>query len=118
MVRAAPRYSPLVVEWVRELDDPDQSIAETCRRVAHRAESLSLPRPSYSHLRRIVQRERRWREIEQRRRSEVHAALGEAAVRFASGRFVDPAVVAEQVRAASERAARAAERLDEPRGER
>ena len=115
MVRAAPRYSPLIVEWVRDLDDPQQSIAETCRRVADRAESLALPRPSYSHLRRLVQRERRWREVEERRRSEVRAALGDAAVRFASGRVVDPGYVVEQMRSANERAARAAQRLEDER---
>lgn len=109
MVRAAPRYSPLIVEWVRELDDPAEPIAETCRRVGDRAEALALPRPSYSHLRRIVRRERRRREIDDRRRVEVRAALGDAAVRFASGQFVDPAVVADRIRCANERASRAEE---------
>jgi hypothetical protein len=36
------------------LDDPNQPIAETCRRVGARAESLGLPRPSYVHLRRYI----------------------------------------------------------------
>jgi hypothetical protein len=104
MVRIAPRYSPLIVDWVRELDDPDEPIAETCRRVGDRAELLALPRPSYSHLRRIVRRERRWRELEERRRSEIRAALGDAAMRLAGGRFVDPDYVLERIRAANERA--------------
>ena len=114
MPRAAPRYSPLIVDWVRELDDSNESIAETCRRVGDRAEALALPRPSYSHLRRIVRRERAWREVEERRRAEIRAALGDAAVRLAGGRFVDPAYVQERIRGANERAARAAERVEKP----
>lgn len=106
MVRIAPRYSPLVVDWVRELDDPNEPIAETCRRVGDRAEALALPRPSYSHLRRVVVRERRWRELEEHRRSEIRAALGDAAVRLAGGRFVDPDYVLERIRRANERAQR------------
>ena len=106
MVRAAPRYSPLIVEWVRELDDPNKPMAETCRRVGERAEALAFARPSYSHLRRIVSRERAWRELEERRRAEILAALGDAAVRLAGGRFVDPAYVLDRVRRANERATR------------
>jgi putative intracellular protease/amidase len=113
MVRAAPRYSPLILDWVRELDDPSEPIAETCRRVGERAEALGLSRPSYSHLRRIVRRERAWRELEERRRATIRVALGDAAVRLAGGRFVDPAYVHERIRSANERAVRAAEREDE-----
>lgn len=110
MVRAAPRYSPLIADWVRQLDDPDEPIAETCRRVGDRAEALALPRPSYSHLRRIVRRERAWRELEERRRAEIRAALGDAAVRLAGGRFVDPAYILERIRSANERASEREER--------
>ena len=113
MVRAAPRYSPLIVDWVRELDDPTEPIAETCRRVGDRAEALAIPRPSYSHLRRLVRRERAWREIEERRRAEIRAALGDAAVRVASGRFVDPNDVLDRILTADERAERAAGREEE-----
>jgi hypothetical protein len=58
MVQSAPRYDPRIRETVRLLDDPDEPIAEICRRVGERAEELGLPRPSHVHLRQLVSDER------------------------------------------------------------
>ncbi len=43
---------------IRRLDDESLPIAEVCRRVARYAEGIGLVRPSYVHVRRIVQSER------------------------------------------------------------
>lgn len=58
MIHAAPRYDPRLVQALRWLDDRSVPIAETCRRIGVVAETLGVPRPSYVHLRRLVQAER------------------------------------------------------------
>jgi hypothetical protein len=58
MVSSAPRYDERIVAAIYALDDPREPIAETCRRVGRVAAQLGLPRPSYVHLRRLVQAER------------------------------------------------------------
>jgi len=58
VVPLAPRYSQRIFDLVRALDDADEPMAETCRRVGRAAEQIGLPRPSYSHLRRFIKEER------------------------------------------------------------
>jgi hypothetical protein len=63
MVPLAPRYDPRIVRALRRLDDPQEPIAETCRRVGELAVRLGLTRPSYVHVRRLVLAERQRRRI-------------------------------------------------------
>jgi hypothetical protein len=58
---AAPRYDPRLLKLARELDDRQQSMAETCRRVGARADDLGITRPSYVHLRRYIRAQRELR---------------------------------------------------------
>jgi hypothetical protein len=58
VVPLAPRYSQRIFDAVRALDDRNEPMAETCRRVGRAAERMGLPRPSYSHLRRFIVAER------------------------------------------------------------
>jgi hypothetical protein len=83
---------------VRELDDPTQPIAETCRRVGDTAWGAGLVRPSYPHLRRLVRAERRRRATEQARREAARAVLEDAFFRWMNGRFVDPDLVLDRLR--------------------
>jgi len=71
MVPLAPRYAPLILELAFALDDPNESMAETCRRVAAVAESSGYVRPSYSHLRRFLAEKRRAEEAAVARRREL-----------------------------------------------
>ena len=73
------RARQLVRDLAVALDRDDEPIAATCRRVGESAAKLGFPRPSYSHIRRVVISERR-------RRSEVREVLLEAASTFAAGR--------------------------------
>ena len=83
MAASAPRYDPRVLAAIRRLDDEREAIAETCRRVGEAAELLGLTRPSYVHLRRIVNAEReRRRALEDIRRDVVGAALAGRAPRL------------------------------------
>jgi hypothetical protein len=100
VVPSAPRYEPIIIRAVRELDDPDQPIAETCRRVGEAAWAAGLVRPTYPHLRRIVKAERRLAAQRRRRRDEREQILADAFARFLSGRFVDPSYVLEQLEVA------------------
>lgn len=60
-----PAVSPRLDRRLREaavrLDEPNQSMAETWRRVGRRAEELGLPRPGYDSIRVIVGDHRRVR---------------------------------------------------------
>jgi hypothetical protein len=103
MVELAPRYDPRILEAARMLDDPRESMAETCRRVGRAAAAAGLPKPSYSHLRRFIRAERARREREARRRQELREIALEVTTRLVAGRFVDPYVVADQVRSAGEK---------------
>jgi hypothetical protein len=102
-VRFAPRYSPLVHEAVRVLDDPAVPIAETCRRVGDAVVAQGLFRPSYSHLRPFVREQRDRRAAEERLRAERRAILADAAGRFLTGRFVDPNLVLDRLADARDR---------------
>jgi hypothetical protein len=62
-VLVAPRYDARIVDAIRTLDDPNEPIAETCRRVGNAADMLGLTRPSYVHVRRLVHEERIRREV-------------------------------------------------------
>ena len=57
-----------------KLDDPSRPIAETYRRLAHRARELHLFRPSYEHIRRLVRIVRRFRDL---RRTDTSRVLFE-----------------------------------------
>lgn len=47
-----------------KLDDPEQPIAETWRRVGRKAEKLGLPRPGYDTIRLLVRDDRRRRALQ------------------------------------------------------
>ena len=93
MPASAPRYDPRILAAARELDDPEQPIAETCRRVGARAERLGLPRPSYVHLRRYIVEERA-------RRGAVREIIAEAYLDAMRSRVVDGYEILEQIREA------------------
>jgi hypothetical protein len=73
--RARQRVRDLAIA----LDQDDEPVAATWRRVGDSAAKLGLPRPSYPHIRRVVLAERR-------RRREVSEVLLEVANTFAAGR--------------------------------
>ena len=64
------------------LDRDGEPIAETWRRVSQSAAKLELPRPSYTHVRRVVLDERV-------RRKAIADAVQEAASTIAAGRAPD-----------------------------
>jgi predicted transcriptional regulator len=90
-VQFAPRYDRRILDAVRALDDRTRPIAETCRRVGDVAGRLNLPRPSYVHLRRMIQTERA-------RRDAIRAVVDDVVDRTVAGRFVDPYEVADRLR--------------------
>jgi predicted NAD-dependent protein-ADP-ribosyltransferase YbiA (DUF1768 family) len=96
-VRAAPRYDPRLVDAIRALDEPGESIAQLWRRVGAVADVLRLTRPSYVHLRRLVHVERALRRDERERRAAIRRILLDAGGRVLVGRFVDAYEVAEAV---------------------
>lgn len=74
----APRYDPRILDAVRALDDRNEPMAETVRRVGAAAAQFGLPKPSYSHLRRLIVAHREEEDAERRRREEIRRILGEA----------------------------------------
>jgi hypothetical protein len=64
---------------VRELDREDVPYAETWRRVGAAAETFGERRPSYGHVRRLVQIERARRELRARRAAVLLAAASTTA---------------------------------------
>ena len=72
MPPAAPRYHPAIHAAITRLDDERRPIAETARMVADLASSLGLPRPNYTHIRRLVHEGRELR----RARRTLAAFLG------------------------------------------
>jgi hypothetical protein len=60
VARAAPRYHPAIRSAVSRFDD-GRPIAEIWRDVAVLAETLALPRPSYSHVYRLIRESRELR---------------------------------------------------------
>jgi hypothetical protein len=102
VVPAAPRYHPLLLAALAELDDRRQPIAEVCRKVGVVAEALGLPRPSYVHVRRRVHERRTREDVELARRAAVRGIIADVASDVVAGRFVDPYEVAGRVSAADE----------------
>ena len=97
MVPSARRYDPVIDQLVVELDDPGASMAETCRRVADRAQELGFTRPSLVHLRTLVREERARREYERRRREELAEITKDVTVKLASGRVPHPLEVIDRI---------------------
>jgi hypothetical protein len=73
---------PRLRELVAALDEDDAPVAATWRLVSETAANTGLPRPSYPHVRRLVQDERRRR----RARAELRDVVKEAAHTVAAGR--------------------------------
>jgi hypothetical protein len=86
VVPLAPRYSHRVFDAVRVLDDPNEPMAETCRRVGCAAARMGLPRPSYSHLRRIIRNERE-------RRAAIRKVVADVTGDLLAGKVPHPYVV-------------------------
>jgi hypothetical protein len=103
MVSLAPRYDIRIVDAVRALDDPALPIAEICRRVGAAAGALGLPRPSYSHLRRVVHAEREHARTELERREAVRALVEDAAADVLMGRIPNPEYYARRLAAVRSR---------------
>jgi hypothetical protein len=73
---------PRLRELVAALDEDDAPMGTTWRLVGEIAAKVGLPRPSYPHVRRLVQAERRRRAA----RRELRDVLKETASTVASGR--------------------------------
>jgi hypothetical protein len=73
------------------LDDRSESIAEVARRVGAAAEKAGLTRPSYVHLRRLIQAERC-------RQDERREMIGDVASDLVRGLLVNPYEVADRIR--------------------
>lgn len=58
MPSAAPRLHPRIVEQIDRLARGDQSVADIRRTLVVRSIELSIPPPSYEHVRRLVARRR------------------------------------------------------------
>jgi len=91
VVPCAPRYSRRILELVDALDDRGESIAEICRRVGVGAERLGLTRPSYVHLRRVIQ-------VKRLREDELREIVNDVARDLIRGVLVDAYEVADRVR--------------------
>jgi hypothetical protein len=100
VVLAAPRYSEPILDAISTLDDREVPIAETCRRVGTVAEKLSLPRPSYVHVRRLIHAHRRREDEERERRAELWRVAADVIYDVHRGVPIDPWKVAERVQRA------------------
>lgn len=96
MVPLAPRYDPRIDVLLRKLDDRDEPIAETCRRIGAGAARLGLFRPSYPHLRRLILAERE-------RQDAIREVVDDVLERAILGLRIDPYELADRVREASSR---------------
>jgi hypothetical protein len=85
---------PRVAILVGSLEVDGVPIAEVWRQVGSAAERLSMGRPSYSHVRRLVRVECRRRVLERQGR----AVLGRAASTMAAGRVPSAVFVLERLR--------------------
>lgn len=90
MVESAPRYDPKIYDLIRALDDREQPIAETCRRIGAAASELRLPRPSYVHLRRLVHLERDHQDA-------IREVIDDVVYRAVAGLRINAYEVADQV---------------------
>jgi hypothetical protein len=98
VVPLAPRYTPLILELASALDDPNEPMAETCRRVAAVAESSGLFRPSYPHLRRFLSDKRRAEEAAIARRQELRQIAADVYLDATRGFRINYYEVANRVR--------------------
>ncbi len=73
---------PRLRELVAALDEDEAPVAATWRLVSETAANMGLPRPSYPHIRRLVQAERRRRLA----RAELRDVVKEAASTIVAGR--------------------------------
>jgi hypothetical protein len=103
VVPLSPRYSPRLLETIRALDDRSLPIAEVNRRVGRVAEELGIFRPSYPHVRRLIQEQRLREDEELARREEIRAILKETANALLAGRVPDPYYVLGRLDDASRR---------------
>jgi hypothetical protein len=102
MIQLAPRYDDRVRAAILVLDDGHKSAAEICRQVGNVAARLGLTRPSYVHVRRLVQENRAAARAEEERRSAVRGVAADVVTDLVLGRFVDAYEVPARVRAAKE----------------
>jgi hypothetical protein len=100
VVPIAPRYDPLICQLALALDDPSESMAETCRRVAAVAEASGLFRPSYPHLRRFLVERRREEEAERARRQKLRRIASDVYLDAVRGYRINAYDVANRVREA------------------
>jgi len=98
MVPMAPRYDARILAAVRALDDRSEPMAEISRRVGVAAAGFGLHKPSYVHLRRLIQAHREEEDAERRRREEIRRILGDVYLDLLRSRVVDPYEVAERIR--------------------
>ena len=98
MVECAPRYDARILEAARVLDDPDEPIAETVRRVGRFAAELGLPKPSYVHVRRFVVDFREEQDRERARRREILSIVLDTYEDAMTSKRIDPWLVAERIR--------------------
>ena len=96
-MRSAPRYDARLFRALRELDDPSQPMAETCRRVGDEAERLGLKRPSYVHTRRILKRQRESGDARRRHREAVRLIALDVADDLLRGRPPNTYEIAERL---------------------
>jgi hypothetical protein len=100
MVACAPRYDSRIFVLVDALDDDDQPMAETCRRVGAAVVRLGLRRPSYVHLRRFIRAKRDESELNRRRRDALLEIAADVARDVTLGLRVNAYEVAERVQEA------------------
>ena len=100
MIPLAPRYDPRIFELAAALDDANEPMAETCRRVGAVAESLDLIRPSYVHLRRFLADKRDADAAARARRRELRRIAADVYVDAMRGVTVNAYEVASRVREA------------------
>jgi hypothetical protein len=79
MPAMSPRLDPRLRRAASRLDDAQEPIAETWRRVGLLADALHVPRPGYDTIRLIVRDHRR-------RRSEIRELLEPVVADFLQGR--------------------------------
>jgi AraC-like DNA-binding protein len=97
VAKAAPRYDVRLLEALRALDDRDEPIAEISRRAGSFAERLGVPRPSYVHVRRLVQAQRLREDEERERRAAIRRIALDVAEDLIVGRRVNAYEVADRV---------------------
>jgi hypothetical protein len=93
----APRYDPRILDAARALDDRAEPMAEISRRVGAAAAQFGLPKPSYSHLRRLIVAHREEEDAERRRREEIRSILADVYLDLYRSRVVNAYEVADRI---------------------